>query len=38
MNNNTSKDATQPIEDEDGLPSYDAPPPRTPPRSPDGKR
>lgn len=28
MNNNTSKDATQPIEDEDGLPRYDAPPPR----------
>lgn len=28
MNNNTSKDATQPVEDEDGLPRYDAPPPR----------
>ena len=28
MNDNTNKDKPQPIEDEDGLPRYDAPPPR----------
>ena len=28
MTDNTSKDKPQPVEDEDGLPRYDAPPPR----------